>query len=94
MKPQIPLLASAAIAAAADASVAGVPGVASYVVGTAFPTTVYSSYYGEALMATRRRQCAIARARMNTHATNQSNLDPRRSLSQLSSTQCSTSLFL
>lgn len=44
MKPQIPLLASAAVAAAVDH---GVPGATSYVVPTAFPTTVYSSYYGK-----------------------------------------------
>lgn len=44
MKPQIPLLASAAVAAVADASV---PGATTFVVPTAFPTTVYSSYYGE-----------------------------------------------
>lgn len=60
MKNQIPLLVSAAVAAASDASVPsvpsvpgvpGVPGVISYVVPTAFPTTVYSSYYGETFMA-------------------------------------------
>lgn len=44
MKPQIPILASAAAVVAADASV---PGATSYVVPTAFPTTVYSSYYGK-----------------------------------------------
>lgn len=44
MKPQIPFLASAAVVAAADRSA---PGAISYVVPTAFPTTVYSSYYGE-----------------------------------------------
>lgn len=50
MKHQIPLFASAAVAAAADVSVPSAPGVISYVVPTAFPTTVYSSYYGETLM--------------------------------------------
>lgn len=51
MKHQVPLFVSAAVAAVADASmpsIASVPGAASYVVPTAFPTTVYSSYYGEA----------------------------------------------
>ncbi|PSS02476.1 Metallo-dependent phosphatase-like protein [Coniella lustricola] len=42
MKPQIPLVLSAVSAGAAEA---GPPGDASYVVPTAFPTTVYSSYY-------------------------------------------------
>lgn len=51
MKHQVPLFVSAAVAAVADASmpsIASVPGAASYVVPTAFPTTVYSSYYGKA----------------------------------------------
>lgn len=44
MKPQIPMLVSAALVAANEPSA---PGAASYVVPTAFPTSVYSSYYGE-----------------------------------------------
>lgn len=47
MKPQIPFLASAAGVVATDASL---PGATSYVVPTAFPTAVYSSYYGKVLM--------------------------------------------
>lgn len=44
MKPQFPLIATTAAAALTEASV---PGAASYVVPTAFPTTVYSSFYGK-----------------------------------------------
>lgn len=41
MRPQYPLLAVVA------ATEAALPGDASYIVPTAFPTSVYSSYYGE-----------------------------------------------
>lgn len=47
MKPQFPFMASTAVAAVVDA---GVPGAASYVVPTAFPTTIYSSFYGKDLI--------------------------------------------
>lgn len=77
MKPQITLLASAAVAAVADPNV---PGATSFVVPTAFPTTVYSSYYGEDPV-TIERPVDIAIS-IHTDTANQSSLARPKNLSR------------
>lgn len=55
MKFQIPLLLASAAATQA-ASDTSLPGEASFVVPTAFPTSVYQSYYGKSLHGCQARQ--------------------------------------
>lgn len=48
MRPQYPLLA--VVGATEGAAETTLPGAAFYVVPTAFPTSVYSSYYGKTIL--------------------------------------------